>query len=223
MNIKNYYNSEASQKAYVWKTGLMSSEETIFSFISKNSTILDLWCWWGRTTIELHKKWFHDIIWIDFAENLILWAKNKFPEIKDKFMVWDATNLHEFSDNQFDVVFFSFNGIDYIPDRKSRLMAFFEIFRVLKSWGFFIFSSHNRYCLPINRNLLKTQMRNIFNISSEYWLTRQSFWDVSTYYSSEKWLEKDLVDIWFHKKLVVPNVPFLYPFFDTFPYYIFQK
>lgn len=224
MNIKDCYNSKESLNAYLSKEWLTKTESNIFKlFNDKNIKILDLWCWWWRTTKALYDLWFKNIIWVDFADKLIEWAKNKYQNISNLFKVWDATNLKEFNDNDFDMVFFSFNWLDYIPTRELRLKAYNEINRVLKKEWFFIFSSHNRKCLPINRSLLKTIIKNIFNIKGEYWNTKQSFWDIKTYYSYEKKLEIDLLNNWFKKLLVIPNNSFLYPFFDTFPYYMFKK
>lgn len=224
MNIKDCYNSQESLNTYLLKEWLSITENKIFKlFNDKKIKILDLWCWWWRTTKSLYDLWFNNIIWVDFAEKLINWAKNKYSEISSLFKVWDATYLKEFSDNDFDIVFFSFNGLDYIQTRELRLQAYSEINRVLKNGWFFIFSSHNRKCLPINRNLLKTIIKNIFNIKCEYWNTKQSFWNIKTYYSDEKKLEIDLLNNWFEKLSVIPNNSFLYPFFDTFPYYIFKK
>jgi ubiquinone/menaquinone biosynthesis C-methylase UbiE len=224
MNIKDCYNSNQALNTYLWKEWLTNTENNIFKlFNDKNISILDLWCWWWRTTKALYNIGFKNILWVDFAENLINWAKEKYRDLNNIFKVWDATNLKEFENDKFDIVFFSFNWIDYIYPRELRLKAYSEINRVLKKGGFFIFSSHNRKCLPINRNLLKTIIKNIFNLRNEYWNTEQSFWKIDTYYSSEKMLENDLIKKWFEKILVVPNNKILYPFFDTFPYYIFKK
>lgn len=226
MDIKSLYNSIESQATYVHKTWLMPSEENIFSVVLQlNHTvrILDLWCWWWRTTMALYEKWFHNIVGIDFANNLIAGAKKKYPTYAHLFEVWDAIDLEKLHSSQYDIVLFSFNWIDYIPTRDLRIQAYQEIHRVLLSWGFFIFSSHNRYCLPINRNLLKTLIKNIWNLQNEYRTTSQSFGEVQTYYSTDKQLQTDLHAVWFKKLLTIPNSSFLFPLFDTFPYYIYQK
>ncbi|MEN1939574.1 class I SAM-dependent methyltransferase [Luteimonas sp. MJ246] len=56
--------------------------------------------------------------------------------------VGDARSLATYPDNGFDLVLFSFNGIDYIEhaDRKQVLAA---AYRVLRPGGAFVYSSHN--------------------------------------------------------------------------------
>jgi ubiquinone/menaquinone biosynthesis C-methylase UbiE len=60
-----------------------------------------------------------------------------------EFLCVDATDLRIFSDRRFDVVVFSFNGIDYIPTDEARARCLLEVARVLRPGGRFIFSSHN--------------------------------------------------------------------------------
>ena len=224
-NPKDNYNNPQSVLVYTGKKWLTKSEESIFSLFSFNKElkILDLWCGWWRTTAALYNKWFHNIVWVDFAENLIEWAKKEYPELADKFFVWDATKLSDFQDDEFDIVFFSFNGIDYIPDAESRIQAYREIYRVLKEEWMYIFSSHNKYCFPINRLLLKIQLQNIHRWWSDYWWAPQTFGKMLTYFSTERKLENELHEIGFNKICVIPNTTLLYPFLDAFPYYIYQK
>lgn len=223
MQVKEAFNSEQSVFVYSHKEGLTKVESTIFEFLPKNMRILDVWCGGGRTTGSLYELGFCDILGLDFAEKLILSAQKKYPHIADKFVVWDVSDLSRFSDGEFDCIFFSFNGIDCLRSRDLRLRAYSEIGRVLRTGGLFIFSSHNRYCLPTNRNQLKTQVRNLLKIRREYWNTWQSFWTLPLYYSSEGALKRDLVKYWFNLLHVFPTVPLLYPLLDPFPYYCFKK
>ncbi len=222
-DIKKSYNSKESILSYGSKRWLLAPEVKIFSEIhDKNLKVLDLWCWWWRTTRALYDMWFKNIIAVDIAENLIIEAKKNNDDIKDVFNVWDAISL-DFKNSEFDIVLFSFNWLDYIQTRDERLKAYSEINRVLKKWWQFIFSSHNRFCLPVNRNLLKTIFLNIPNLFSEYWITKQSFWEIPTYYSSNKWLKEDLLRYWFVQSTIIPHNPLLFPFLDTFPYYVYKK
>jgi ubiquinone/menaquinone biosynthesis C-methylase UbiE len=72
---------------------------------------------------------------------MIAICRERFPVMD--FRLCDARNLSMFSDNSFDVVFFSFNGIDYV-DHAGRLAILAEVHRVLRPDGVFWFSTHNR-------------------------------------------------------------------------------
>jgi SAM-dependent methyltransferase len=54
--------------------------------------------------------------------------------------------MSRFANAAFDFAFFSFNGIDYIPN-DDRIKALGEINRVLSRGGVLLFSSHNRNSL----------------------------------------------------------------------------
>lgn len=51
----------------------------------------------------------------------------------------DATNLQKIEGTSFDIVVFSFNGIDSICSEQGRLISLREIYRVLRPGGYFIF------------------------------------------------------------------------------------
>lgn len=146
---KEYYNSDINLETYsdaVDKITLWNSENIIFNkYIDKNNKILDLGCGAGRTTINLYKQGFNNIIGLDIADNLIKYAKEycKNNNLNTKFVVGDASNL-EYKDNTFDSVIFSFNGITCIPGSKNRNKVLKEIYRVLKPNGIFIFTAHDR-------------------------------------------------------------------------------
>src|SRR5690606_33195105 len=55
----------------------------------------------------------------------------------------DARDLSKFPPSSFDLIVFSFNGIDYV-DHADRLKILKEIRRLLAAGGAFAFSSHNR-------------------------------------------------------------------------------
>lgn len=147
---KKQYNLDANIERYgtaIEKVGLWNSEKIIFDkYINKNDKILDLGCGAGRTTINLYKNGFKNIKGVDIAENLIKYAKNysENNNLSIDFEVGDATQLNE-RDNEYDVVIFSYNGMQCIPGFNNRLSVLKEVYRVLKPGGLYIFTAHDRH------------------------------------------------------------------------------
>lgn len=148
-DIKELYNSENSVLKYttaVDNIGLWKSEKKIIEeYIDKNSNIIDLGCGAGRTTINLYREGYKNIIGIDFSYKLIDFAKKYCNEnqLQIDFHCCDVTNLN-YEDNFFDAAIFSYNGLMCIPKECNRIKALNEIKRVLKSNSVFIFTAHNR-------------------------------------------------------------------------------
>lgn len=146
---KEFYDNERNVKRYgeaIDEVGLWESEKVIFDkYIDKNAKILDLGCGAGRTTINLYNRGYTNIIGLDLAPNLIDYARGyiKDNNLNIDFVVGDATQL-EYADNSFDVVIFSFNGMQCIPGKKNRDKVLSEVYRVLKPGGLYIFTAHNR-------------------------------------------------------------------------------
>lgn len=148
-NEHDFYNNEKNIKRYgeaIDEVGLWDSERIIFhKYIDKNSNILDVGCGAGRTTINLFKDGYKDIIGLDIAENLIDYAINycQTNNLNVDFILGDATNI-PFPDNSMDAVIFSYNGMQCIPKKSARDKVLKEINRILKSGGIYIFTAHDR-------------------------------------------------------------------------------
>lgn len=122
-------------------SGLQPTEIYLFEkFVSQGVSILDIGVGCGRTTPHLSKK-ASRYIGIDYVKAMVDFCAAQFPEYA--FHCADATCLRRFDDDSFNIVVFSFNGIDAIPTREDRIKCFSEVFRVLMPDGRFIFSSHN--------------------------------------------------------------------------------
>jgi SAM-dependent methyltransferase len=123
--------------------GLFAAEEKIFDEFQellRTSRLLDLGIGTGRTTAELaHRA--GSYVGCDYSASMIALAKARHPG-KD-LRIADARDLIDFKDGSFDIVLFSFNGIDGAGhDDRLRIMA--AVARVLRHDGLFIMSSHNR-------------------------------------------------------------------------------
>lgn len=142
----NAYESDSVVDYYDNEDFYLSPSEESFIKLFENQLsdmrMLDIGIGGGRTTsffAELVKE-YHGI---DYAKGMVELAKKKFGNSPNaKFSFGDVRELKDFSDNFFDLVFFSFNGLDSII-HKDRLKGLKEIKRVLKTDGMFFFSSHN--------------------------------------------------------------------------------
>lgn len=148
---KSVYDSKKVAKGYEKFDYLLYPEKTIIELIKNkkinNRNVLDIGIGAGRTT-KYFAPLFAEYNGIDYAENMIEICKNKFSENKNlKFDVCDARKMNIFSDNTFDFIFFSFNGIDCISI-DDRLKVINEVIRVGKNGGHFFFSTHSIYNVP---------------------------------------------------------------------------
>ena len=130
---------------------LLPKERLAFAAIPPHASILDVGCGTGRTTACLRRQG-HQVIGVDISYAMIQSAHQACGDTA--VLVNDACYL-SFKPHEFDVVVFSFNGMDYIYPYADRLQALQEIKRVLKPGGLFIFSSQQpRRPVPVSRPLL---------------------------------------------------------------------
>jgi SAM-dependent methyltransferase len=102
--------------------------------------ILDLGVGAGRT-IPLVLPMSRDYVGLDYTAELVRACRDKYPHVR--VVHGDARDLSRFADESFQLVMFSFNGIDAVcpPD---RVVILREIRRVLRPGGALLFSTHNR-------------------------------------------------------------------------------
>jgi SAM-dependent methyltransferase len=139
---KNTYNSADVVHWYKGLTKIEAVEKKVFEHytsILQNGTILDIGIGGGRTTSYLLPK-SSSYTGIDLSQAFVDVCKKKFTTANIRLM--DARDLSAFSDDTFDLVNFSFNGIDYV-DLAGREKILSEIHRVLRPEGIFFFSTHN--------------------------------------------------------------------------------
>jgi SAM-dependent methyltransferase len=136
-SIVDYYDT------ITFKFGLMQSEALLFKkYVSLEHTILDIGCGAGRTSLGLYQLGYKNITGIDISDKMIVRAIKNAGQVgyKIHFQTGDVINL-KLPDESFDCAFFSFNGLMLIPGFQNRLTAFFEINRILRTDGYFIFST----------------------------------------------------------------------------------
>src|SRR4029077_6207672 len=107
---------------------------------ASNQPILDLGVGPGRT-VSLLREISTDYVGLDYTSELVLACRQRYPEVR--ILHGDARDLSQFSDGSFQLVVFSFNGIDAV-NAEDRLTILREARRVLRPGGALLFSTHNR-------------------------------------------------------------------------------
>jgi len=143
MDQKKIYNHVKISRDYARRDYLDSPELKIIEELKDilpKSNMLDMGVGGGRTT-GYFLPLVNSYIGADYAPNMIAECKKKFRN-KKIFEVLDVRNMSKFSDNMFDFILFSYNGIDSFG-LEDREIALKEIKRVLRNDGYFSFSTHN--------------------------------------------------------------------------------
>jgi ubiquinone/menaquinone biosynthesis C-methylase UbiE len=145
-NNHNVYSTSRIVRYYAQLQLLQPAEQTILDHLqTQRSTIrmLDIGVGGGRTTQHFAPAVAH-YTGIDYSAEMIAACHRRFSDHSQTitFTVCDARDMSQFQDQTFDVILFSFNGIDYMP-YSDREKVFQEVRRVGKAGGFFCFSSHN--------------------------------------------------------------------------------
>lgn len=100
--------------------------------------LLDIGIGTGRTTGHLAGRC-SSYVGVDYADGMVERARHRFPG--QDLRVMDARDLSAFPDGAFDLVVFSYNGLDYVgPDDRSKVLD--EVRRVSRPGGAFMFSAH---------------------------------------------------------------------------------
>jgi ubiquinone/menaquinone biosynthesis C-methylase UbiE len=140
------YQSSGIVRHYAQLNQLQPAEATIQKLLrAKLATMrmLDIGVGAGRTT-----KHFADLVatyvGVDYSAEMVAACAQRFPRLAQTISleVADARDLGQFSDNSYDFILFSYNGIDSVS-HDDRLKIFQEVNRVGCAGGYFGFSSHN--------------------------------------------------------------------------------
>jgi len=128
---------------YSKATELQRPEAVILNSIEmevRDQPVLDLGVGSGRTTPHL-RRISSKYTGLDYSPEMIATCRRSYPGVD--FLVGDARDLSAFEAGSFGLIFFSFNGIDYVG-HVDRLRILAEARRLLRPGGFFVFSTHNR-------------------------------------------------------------------------------
>ncbi|MEK7535725.1 MAG: class I SAM-dependent methyltransferase [Patescibacteria group bacterium] len=214
-NIESF-SSTNSVEAYSNDYLRESERYVIDTYGTRGKRVLDLGCGTGRTTSYIYKNG-ADVVGIDPAEGMITRGRELHPELD--LRVGDARHL-DFPDNYFDLVFFSFNGLDNLYPISERQNAVREIKRVLKTGGIFAYSSHNSLALPRTARGLRDWFLNLphFHLGPHYRIERHDFGKLIQYYNNvwneERWITSEGFKL--EKRIGGP-------FSERFPMYICRK
>lgn len=134
------YSSPEVMASYSKIDGLTPAEELLVgSHVRLGDRVMDLGVGTGRTTPALVAL-ASTYVGLDIVPEMVEECRRRHPGLD--FRVADATDLTGFATETFDVVVFSFNGIDHLISQ-SRESCLAECARVLVPEGRLIFSGHN--------------------------------------------------------------------------------
>lgn len=222
------FSSELSVKEYSKRYLRAGEEYVIKKYMPAGSLVLDAGCGAGRTTSYISENGC-SVVGADISAPLIKKAKDLYPDID--FQVMDARNL-DFEDNSFDVVFFSFNGIDNLASLQERNRAISEMKRVLKPGGYLIYSSHNALAIPRTKMSWKILFNNFGKLRiGPHWRGEEYEFGKLIQYYNNLWNEKArLRALGFRNVEAIGNSAkilrapdLILAFLDKFPIYIAQK
>jgi ubiquinone/menaquinone biosynthesis C-methylase UbiE len=145
------YENPNTVMAYAVSEQLAAPEPHVFGkYVRSGASILDLGVGGGRTTRHLAFD-AGRYVGVDYAAPMVEICRRKYPALE--FHCLDARDLTLFPDRSFDVVLFSFNGLDTLPKESDRLVCLKEMRRVARETGYVIFSSHNAKWIISRPNL----------------------------------------------------------------------
>ena len=138
--VKDYYSKSETVKGYTNNKLFPSEEIIIQKYFKATTSILDIGCGAGRTSIDLSKKGYK-VTAFDLIPEMIEVAKQqaKIHETEIDFTTMNAVDM-SFPDESFDNVLFSYNGLEYIPQKTNREKVVKKVFKILKPNGYFIFT-----------------------------------------------------------------------------------
>ena len=107
-------------------------------YISSEDSILDLGCGTGNILYQLWKSGFY-VEGLDISEEMLLIARQKIPSA---FLYLEDMRTFNVK-NKYDLVYSFIDSLNYLKTKKAVKKTFLNVFRALKSSGYFIFDIYN--------------------------------------------------------------------------------
>lgn len=169
------YEDEQVVAYYSRVQGLQRTEALLFEHHARPGLeVLDLGVGAGRTTPRLAAGAAR-YVGVDYAEAMVRYCRQAFPGLR--FEALDATDLSAFAEASFDLVVFSFNGIDSIPSWDARQRCLTECARVLRPGGVLLLSVHNAGYLVYRPVLGDVRgLRRVWRCLYAAWHTLRLLW-----------------------------------------------
>jgi ubiquinone/menaquinone biosynthesis C-methylase UbiE len=142
-SILQQYSQTEALNGYT-SIGLFPSEEKLVKqFFQPASSILEIGCGAGRSTIALAHKGYK-VIGVDLVPEMLFAAQRQAKQlgINVNFVQMDATEMN-FADGSIQNVLFSYNTFDQIPGKKNREKILQNIYRILAPGGIFILTTRS--------------------------------------------------------------------------------
>lgn len=139
---RQYTNPEVIKKYSA--VGLYPAEEQLINkYFKPGSTILDVGCGAGRTSIPLAQRGYR-VVGIDLMPGLISVAEKQSRAygVELDFRVMDVARM-SFPEESFQNVLFSFNGFEQIPGKRNRTEALDRMYQVLLSGGYLVLTTRS--------------------------------------------------------------------------------
>ncbi|TFZ06029.1 class I SAM-dependent methyltransferase [Ramlibacter henchirensis] len=134
---------------YAGDTGLQGAEARILSELRPRMgawSMLDVGVGGGRTTRHFAPA-VADYVGVDISPSMVEHCRREFGSGHCRFEVTDVRELSALGKRRFDLVLFSYNGLDYLT-HEDRLRALEQIHEACRPGGYFCFSTHNIEALP---------------------------------------------------------------------------
>jgi 2-polyprenyl-3-methyl-5-hydroxy-6-metoxy-1,4-benzoquinol methylase len=143
--VKKQFSDPENVRAYSTVELFLAEEKLIDKYFKTGSSVLDIGCGAGRTTIHLAKKGY-DVVGIDLVPEMIEAAKRQAERqrVNVRFDVMDAVTM-TFHRESFDNVLFAYNGFDQIQGSRNRERVLCNVFEIIKPGGYFMMTTRSAF------------------------------------------------------------------------------